>query len=357
MLHKLNTLDNGHHRFCIHQYASGHDHSHGVTAAQHHIGSPRDIENGNRHLASNAGSYSEDDGLSTGDPGSSGISQPGDYFSVASSSSSKTVTMRDRRSSDAPAVDPMNSASPAFSTFVGLLFHALADGISLGAASAFSSSTAQQGTGKDGHDDGDDSLSLIIFLSLIIHKAPVAFSLSSLLMSQYSTAMQRAYKSNIKRALGIFSLATPIGALTTWLLLRLISLVSWSESVTGEAAEEDGNVGTPLSATMQGRMVFWSEHGIADMLDVPLTSIKAGMALLFSAGTFLFVSTHVMAGMESPSSGTTPQSAQNGHHLREELPELPDSPQIKSSRRITLFLAGMLTPFVLSIAMGHRHGH
>lgn len=138
-----------------------------------HVGSPRDIENGNRHQPSSANEYSEDDGLHPGSAGTSGISQSGDYFSVASSSSSKTITVRDRRSSDGPVADPLHSSSPAFSTFVGLLFHALADGISLGAASAFSSSTssAHEGAGKD-HDDGDNALSFIIFLSLIMYAVP-----------------------------------------------------------------------------------------------------------------------------------------------------------------------------------------
>lgn len=247
-------------RFCIHQYAA--DHPHGVPP--NYAGSPRDIENGSasRIRPPNSADFLQDDGLHESGANGSGVSsQPGDYFSVASSTSSKTITMRDRRSLEGVVVDPLNSASPAFSTFIGLLFHALADGISLGAASAFSSSTssAHHGSDKGQTDSGDDGLSLIIFLSLIIHKAPVAFSLSSLLMSFYPAAMQRAQKSHIRRALGVFSLATPIGAVVTWLLLRIVALISWSESVRDDAAEEDGNVGTPLNASMQGRLVFWSK--------------------------------------------------------------------------------------------------
>lgn len=78
-------------------------------------------------------------------------------------------------------------------------------------------------------------------------------------MSHYPAGAQRATKAYVRRALAVFSLSTPAGAIVTWLLLRLISLVSWSESVGNEAAEEDGNLGTPLGASMQGRMVFWSE--------------------------------------------------------------------------------------------------
>lgn len=81
------------------------------------------------------------------------------------------------------------------------------------------------------------------------------------------------------------------------------------------------------------------------------------MALLFSGGTFLFVSTHVMAGMENPSSASALSTSQNGHHFREEMPEPIDPPPMKSSRRIALFLCGMLTPLVLNIVMGHHHDH
>lgn len=69
----------------------------------------------------------------------------------------------------------------------------------------------------------------------------------------------------------------------------------------------------------------------------------AGMALLFSAGTFLFVATHVMAEMDSPS----PSGDHESNH-----------PQSNGKKvRITYFLLGMLAPLVLSALLGHHHGH
>lgn len=70
----------------------------------------------------------------------------------------------------------------------------------------------------------------------------------------------------------------------------------------------------------------------------------AGMALLFSAGTFLFVSTHVMADMDTPPTSHSTDS------------EVPHD-KVSKRARISYFLVGMLTPLLLSMLMGHHHGH
>jgi len=176
----------------------------------------------------------------------------GEYFTVAASSSP-----RNRRISETIILDPLDSRSPAFSTFVGLLFHALADGISLGAASTFSSASSVAIERDGSSDNGSVGLSVLIFLSLIIHKAPVAFSLSTLLLSYAPSASMQAYKSQIRKALLWFSLATPVGAMVTWFLLKSITLISWSESMN-EGAEEDGNVEGIFAGSMRGRLEFWS---------------------------------------------------------------------------------------------------
>ena len=183
-----------------------------------------------------------------------------------------------RRPSEAhQSADPLDSASPAFSTFVGLLFHALADGIALGAAASFASAGAtspgqggKQGGSAVGSDDDDEAagLSFLIFLSLIVHKAPVAFSLSSLLMSFSPAASLRTHKSHIRRALGVFALATPIGAVVTWLALRLVSLITWSASME-DGNEEDGNIEGPLGGNMRGKLEFWSELSRLRSLHAP----------------------------------------------------------------------------------------
>lgn len=131
---------------------------------------------------------------------------------------------------------PHNSS---LSTVIGLLAHSLADGISLGAASV---STVP----------GSGSLDLIIFVAIMLHKAPTAFALSSLLIAD--TSCSPAF---IRKSITAFSFASPVGALATYFLLSTIG-------VGGEVS-----------------MGWWT-----------------GMALVFSGGTFLFVATHVMEKKE-----------------------------------------------------------
>lgn len=125
--------------------------------------------------------------------------------------------------------DPMDSqAVPQSSaTTIGLVIHAAADGIALAASSFISRS----------------SVGFIVFLALMIHKSPAAFGLTSVLLKQEFTKRQaRAH-------LVVFSLAAPVGAIATWVLVNLIA-----------GGRLEGGEGTK----------FWT-----------------GLLLLFSGGTFL----------------------------------------------------------------------
>ena len=110
---------------------------------------------------------------------------------------------------------------------VGLVIHSAADGIALGASSTLSSS----------------SLSLVVFVAIMIHKAPAAFGLTSVLLRQGLT------KRTVRAHLLVFSLAAPVGALAVWLLVNLL-----------------------------GRHWLGGEQG---------TKFATGLVLLFSGGTFL----------------------------------------------------------------------
>jgi solute carrier family 39 (zinc transporter), member 9 len=114
----------------------------------------------------------------------------------------------------------------SFSTTLGLIIHAAADGIALGASSSRA------------------SLSLIIFLAIMIHKAPAAFGLTSVLLKQ------GLGKRQARVHLLAFSLAAPLGAIATWLVVQLLG-------GGGNLAGEDS-------------MRWWT-----------------GILLLFSGGTFL----------------------------------------------------------------------
>ena len=112
----------------------------------------------------------------------------------------------------------------SFATTTGLVIHAAADGIALGASSS------------------DTGLSFIIFLAIMVHKAPASFGLTSILLKQgLSSRTARAH-------LLVFSLAAPLGALATFLFVQMMG---------SSSADEAGTL--------------W----------------RTGMLLLFSGGTFL----------------------------------------------------------------------
>lgn len=114
---------------------------------------------------------------------------------------------------------------------LGLVIHAAADGIALGAAATTS------------HRD----VEMIIFLAIMLHKAPAAFSLVVLLLHN------GLRPTSIRRHLLAFSMSAPIAAIVTY----------YGLSQSGKEALRQNNA--------------------------------TGLAMLFSAGTFLFVATvHVM---------------------------------------------------------------
>lgn len=134
---------------------------------------------------------------------------------------------------------------------IGLVVHAAADGIALGAAATTS------------HKD----VEMIVFLAIMLHKAPAAFGLVSFLLHE-GIERQR-----IRKHLAVFSAAAPLLTLLTYFC-----------------------IGQDQKETME--------------------SVNAtGIAMLFSAGTFLYVATvHVLPELTSTghshgggSGGSNPQ--------------------------------------------------
>ncbi|KAL6297885.1 ZIP zinc transporter-domain-containing protein, partial [Sparassis latifolia] len=95
----------------------------------------------------------------------------------------------------------------AYPLTLGLVLHALADGLALG-ASVLSSGTDVSAV--------PSRLSLVVFLALVVHKAPTALALTTSLLA---TALPRA---QCKMHLAVFSVATPVGALVSYVLLSFI---------------------------------------------------------------------------------------------------------------------------------------
>lgn len=141
------------------------------------------------------------------------------------------TTGGDLASVDEEADGLMGSLTPtprrarSLATTLGLVIHAAADGIAMGASATSS----------------DTKMSFVIFVAIMIHKAPAAFGLTSVLLRQGLS--KRAARGHLI----VFSLAAPVGALVTWILVTIL----------GSGSDEDSGT-------------WWT-----------------GMLLLFSGGTFL----------------------------------------------------------------------
>ncbi|KZF21639.1 Zinc/iron permease [Xylona heveae TC161] len=176
----------------------------------------------------------------------------------------------------------------SLSTTIGLVIHAAADGIALGASTSISST----------------KLGLIIFVAIMVHKAPAAFGLTSVLLREGWS------KREARTHLIIFSLAAPLGALGTWSLVQLL-----------------------------GRGIMGGDQG---------TQWWTGVLLLFSAGTFLYVAMHTMQEVQS----ANPTEASNGFgdgHAPESRPG-----RGPAMRDLFATIAGMLLPLVTQL-FGHGH--
>lgn len=167
------------------------------------------------------------------------------------------------------------ASNSKITTTLGLVVHAAADGVALGAAASTSQTSVQ----------------LIVFVAIMLHKAPAAFGLVSFLMH---AGLER---NRIRKHLLVFALAAPVMSMVTYLGLSKSSKEALSE----------------VNAT--------------------------GVAMLFSAGTFLYVATvHVL-----------PEVGGMGHSHK------PDSTGGRglSHLEVAALVVGCLIPLILSI--GHQH--
>ncbi|KAL7930505.1 ZIP zinc transporter domain-containing protein [Trichoderma chlorosporum] len=218
--------------------------------------------------------------------------------SLRSSPETRHMSLDDLGGGDAASIDEeadgfLNSMTPtprrarSLATTTGLVIHAAADGIAMG-ASATSSNMR---------------LGFVIFIAIMIHKAPAAFGLTSVLLKQGLS--KRAARGHLV----IFSLAAPVGALTTWLMITLLG----GDHLTGYSGQ------------------WWT-----------------GMLLLFSGGTFLYVAMQAMqedggAHSHDHGSGMNGYSDGNSAHQRKS-----KGPQMRDTLATVV---GMLVPLLAQ--MGH----
>ncbi|XP_053289982.1 zinc transporter ZIP9 [Pleuronectes platessa] len=176
------------------------------------------------------------------------------------------------------AEDPESAraASSKITTTLGLVVHAAADGVALGAAASTSQTSVQ----------------LIVFVAIMLHKAPAAFGLVSFLMH---AGLER---NRIRRHLLVFALAAPV--------LAMLTFVGLSQS---------------------------SKEALSDIN-------ATGVAMLFSAGTFLYVATvHVLPEVGGGGHSHASAGGNGGKGL--------------SKVEVGALVLGCLIPLVLSV--GHHH--
>jgi zinc transporter 9 len=212
-------------------------------------------------------------------------------------------------------IETQSSRSRPNPTTVGLLIHALADGIALGASSTSSASSAKS------------SLGIVIFIAILVHKAPAAFGLTAILLKEGVS------KRSARGHLLLFSLAAPTGAVVTWMIINILGQAGKGES---------------------GTMKWWT-----------------GLALMFSGGTFLYVALHAMQTISS-------SSHSHGSHAHEHIKvassdgtEEWESPYAETNGRVSidvsqmqektrgevaLVVLGMLLPLLTQIGHAHAHG-
>eukprot|EP00924_Labyrinthula_sp_SR-Ha-C_P013965 maker-scaffold_5-snap-gene-19.5-mRNA-1 protein AED:0.00 eAED:0.00 QI:85/1/1/1/0/0/2/137/294 len=149
--------------------------------------------------------------------------------------------------------DASNKSAKRASVTLGLLIHAATDGIALGATKA----SAVMGAAHENDESADSILSIgqsefLIFFALFCHKVPAAVGLTSFLKS---TGLS---DEKTKQNLFFFSIAAPVMVIVTFISL------TWTTDATG----------------------------------IQNTQFP-GVCLLFSGGTFLYVSTvHVLGDLE-----------------------------------------------------------
>lgn len=210
------------------------------------------------------------------------------------------------------------------SNMCGLLIHAAADGVAMGASSR----------------TFEHSLRVVVALAIMVHKAPTSIGLCTLLMArQFST---RA----IRMGILIFSIATPLSALVSFFVIRPLL----------PGSDDDGS------------------HGSS-------TSRNIGAVLTFSGGTFLFVAMHAVQHLSQPPparEALLPREHHNNdhhnvsHHAHHPLdydhpihtdhaapcPAIQQDQDVFSTWEcVILVCLGTITPKVLQLVFGAGHEH
>ncbi|KAJ7244999.1 Zinc/iron permease [Mycena haematopus] len=166
-----------------------------------------------------------------------------------------------------------NSRAKAYPLTLGLILHGLADGLSLGV-----SSLPAPGAPSDSPRD----LSFIVFLALIIHKAPTSLALTTSLLN---TSLPRP---ECRKHLMFFSASTPFGAIVSYALLSFFSAGAHG-SWTGIALLVSGGTFLYVATVLQTVSHSEDDPNAGDMSPpVRVSLIATGMILPYMISHLLF---------------------------------------------------------------------
>lgn len=181
------------------------------------------------------------------------------------------------------------SKKAAFPLTLGLVMHALADGLALGSSAL----TGDGGHPAHGHAEGGgvgEGLSVVVFLALLVHKgtcllicfvrrgsltmvylAPTALALTTSLLAG---SLPRA---DCKKHLLVFSLSTPLGAMLTYAIF----------SILGSQGGLDGLAGGALLVSVSpfaSLYPLWTSHSTSGR-HIPLRRYRSATRLSLCSST------------------------------------------------------------------------
>ncbi|KZT63969.1 hypothetical protein DAEQUDRAFT_770127 [Daedalea quercina L-15889] len=266
-----------------------------------------------------------------------------------SASANGTVRRQHRRSGSVSGDEGKARAVPLT---LGLVMHALADGLALGSSALSSAGDGSGSAGSEGAGSVFPSgLSVVVFFALVIHKGKPLFqgprsSLSVICHTNLPFAFHfklqppRCHQRSLpptraRSALSPFApgplvwidRAAPTAlALTTSLLSTSLSRADCKKHIAAFS------LSTPLGAIASYALLSWFKLGTASAG----AGRVPGVAMLVSGGSFLYVATVLR-----PISG-------HGH---------AEEPDIGHKTRTLFTLLGMFVPVAIGAVVGHDHGH
>ncbi len=184
---------------------------------------------------------------------STALDVPTNHHSTQHGANTSTIT-----TAGSPSRTAKDHTRAASRVVIGLLIHAAADGLSLGAASL----------------TGDHSMELVVALAMILHKVPVAMGLAAYLQST------RIPWRTTQRWLVMFSAMMPVSTLITYWLLAAVP-----------GAQQDGGVVVPLCLLFSGGTVLYAAtmHILPEIMSAASAGAGGGAQHLSMSHMVLFV--------------------------------------------------------------------